>query len=339
MVGKSLSDWLNSLLSHSEHVTLCTLAYEAHLKRFSQLQFQAAEEEKMSGPANKLNSFACVRHYLGRLAQHIRAPKELFETAPDMGPILDNFDVSSVKHIASVLPPAPDEHTNLHGILNRMLGKEHDERREIENGLFKFNAVKHVFENFLGEYQNLRPRVHAEVQILEHFYRNRLCFAKNDRYVACSKLACLCCAMYFRYHPARMVIPDSHQNVWTNWGPPLVEKFSKSHEAGKRQLDILNNMIHDLRNMVISQALGQSSVGNRYPDSCSGITELHSFRSSPTPVKTQQGNSSSIWNDISMDRPDGGLEFHSSGRSISSAMIGDLDGESDIEGGGVSIHI
>ena len=293
----------------------------------------------MSGPANKLNSFARVRHYLGRLAQHIRAPKELFETATDMSPILDNFDVFSVKHIASVLPPAPDSHTNLDGILNRMLGKKHDERREIENGLFKFNAVKHVFEKFLSEYQNLRPRVHAEVQILEHFYRNRLSFAKSDRYVACSKLACLCCAMYFRYHPARMVIPDSHQNVWTNWGPPLVEKFSKSHETGKRQLDILNNMIDDLRKRVISQALEQSSVGNQYPDSSTGITEFHSFRSSPAPVKTQQESSSRVWKDISMDRPIAGLELHSNGRLIRPAMIGDFDGESDTEGGGVSILI
>ena len=323
MVDKSLREWLQFLLSHSEHLALCTFAYETHSKRFSELQFQAAQQEKTRGAANKLNSFASARHYLGRLAQHIRAPKELFEAATDMSSMLENFDVCSVENIASVLPPAPDRHTNLDGILNRMLGKNHDERQEIEQALFKFNSVKHIFERFLGEYQNLKPRVHAEVQILEHFYRNRLCFANNDRYVACSKLACLCCAMYFRYHPARMVIPDSHQNVWTNWGPPLVEDFSKFHEAGRRQLDILNNMIHEIRELVISQALGQSSVGNKYPDSSTGITELHFSRSSPTPVKTQQESS---------------LELHSSGRPISPAILDDLDEESDVEGGGVFIH-
>lgn len=66
-----------------------------------------------------------------------------------------------------------------------------------------------------------------------------MAFAGNNRYVACGMPACLCCEMYFRHHPARMVVPESHRNIWTNWEPPFVENHSKTIPAGRQQLNIL----------------------------------------------------------------------------------------------------
>jgi hypothetical protein len=290
------------------------------------------------GPEKERNCFEIVRHFLGRLAHHIRAPKKLVRAAIDVSQLLQSCHVFAVDHIESVPPPEPDSHTNLNGILNRMLGKTHDERLEIEHGLSKFNAVNKMFERFPGEYRKLKPRVHAEVQVLEYFHQNKIHFVENDRFVACSKAACLCCEMYFRYHPARMVVPESHRNVWTNWGPPLVDNFSKFHGAGRQQLHILNNMIQEVRDSLISQVLGQSSVGHRYPDSKTDITELYSARYTLPPTKFWEKPSMTTCKDVSVEKSTQNMKDPIKIALINPKPLFDNNEESDDEDGGVLVR-
>jgi hypothetical protein len=340
LIAGRLNKWLESLLNHDDDLKFCTFVYESrHSEFLAQLQKWSIRQEDLLGPEIKNNPCGLVRHCLGRLAHHIRASKELVKSATDVSQILDNYHVSAVDHIASVRPPLPDRHTNLDGVLNRLLGKGNKERLAIEHGLSKFNAVNQVFERFPGEYRDLKPQVHAEVQILEYFHRNRIQFAEEDRFVACSKAACLCCEMYFKYHPARMIVPESHRNVWTNWGPPLVENFSKFHETGRRQLDLLNNLIREIRSLVISQALGQSSVGHRRPDSKTDITELHSFGFIPGLINVSKTSSEITGQDFVMEEQSHGLKKAPKELSMNlGALTGDNE-ESDIEAGGVSIYV
>lgn len=334
MVGEALQKWLISLLSHNDNLTLCTFAYESRHSPFLS-RLQSIRQENSLSPDIEYDPFGLVRHFFGRLAHHIRAPKKLVQAVTDMSQILESCEVSAVDHITSVPPPAPDRHTNLDGILNRMVGKVYDERLDIEHGLSKINAANQLFERFPGEYRNLNPRVHAEVQILEHFHRCQIRFTENDRFVACSKPACLCCEMYFKYHPARMVVPESHRNVWTNWGPPMLENFSKSL-AGKQQLHILNKMIQEIRDLVISQALGQSSVGQRRPDSKTEITDLQFLGYSPAPINVSENSSIAISKDAPVENEK--LENQANGPSIGPESLPGNNEDSDSEDGGVSIH-
>lgn len=338
LVAEALKKWLRLLLSHDDHLKLCTFAYESRYEHPIQLQGRPLQDETFLGPEIERNPFGLVRHFLGRLAHHVRASKELVAAATHVSQILEGCRVFAVDHLASVPPPAPDRHTNLDGILNRMLRKGHDERVEIENGLWKFNAVNQLFEMFPGEYRSLKPRVHAEVQILEHFYRNQMQFAENDRFVACSKAACLCCEMYFRYHPARMVVPESHRNVWTNWGPPLVENFSKFQGAGRQQLDILNSMVQEVRDLVISQALGQSSVGHRRPDSKTDITEFRPFSNTPSPIKTLENSLIITGEDALVEKQIQSPRGLSRELLMTPEPMSGENEESDIEDGGVSVY-
>jgi hypothetical protein len=337
LAAKKLNEWLTSLLSHDDHLKLCSFAYDSRHSILSQLQRWFIPQEHLLGPENERDSFRTVGHFLGRLAHHIRASKRLVEAAIDLNPILESCQVFAVEHLASVLPPALDRHTNLYGILNRMLGKGHEERLEIEHGLSKINTVNQLFERFPRKYQNLKPQVHAEIQILEQFYQNKIQFANNDRFVACSKAACLCCEMYFKYHPARMIVPESHRNLWTNWGPPIVENFSKLHGAGKQQLQILNNITRDVRNLVISQALEQSSIGNRRPDSTTDITELHSFSDNPTLTNVLERLSMIACKDVLHEQQSQEMEGLTGGPLISPGILTDNIEESDNEDGGVLI--
>lgn len=238
------------------------------------LTAQVLEEEGRVGPQGKRSSFVSVRHYVGRLAHHIRAPRELVKDARHLGQLLETYNVCAIEPISCVPPPTPDSHTTLPGILNRMLKKNDPERPEIERILLNMNSQSGIFERFMTQYQRCKPMVHVEVQVLEHFYKMELSFVGNDRYIACSKPACLCCEMYFRYHPARMVVPESHRKVWIKWGPPLVEKSTDDNDTeSKRQLRILNKITEEVRNIAISQILGQSSTVPWHPDSRTGITE------------------------------------------------------------------
>ncbi|KAL3475091.1 hypothetical protein BJX99DRAFT_271392 [Aspergillus californicus] len=333
-----LSKWLKPLLSYDNNFRLCMLAYESrHSDYLSHLQMQAAEQEKMMGPNSCVESFASARHLLGRLAHHIRAPKELVEDAKSVSYILQAFEVCFIDPMPCVPPPAPDAHTNVHGFLNRLLGKDCKERVEIEDGLRKLNDLQGVFVDFPTKYERLKPRIHAEVQVLEYFYANKMEFAGNDHYIACSKPACLCCEMYFRFHPARMVVPESHRNIWVNWGPPKVDNYSKATPAGRHQLDILNPMIRDLRDMIIRKALGRSTAGHCHPDSKTGITNMPYTRESPmsynflerkSPVLSVQG---SIDQQYRRSESTPSNESAGSGESVA-------DEDSGLDNGGVAIY-
>ncbi|PLN83962.1 hypothetical protein BDW42DRAFT_199946 [Aspergillus taichungensis] len=273
---QDLRDWLYSVVEQDDNLNLCRYAYKHRHSTFLDLLIRKAHEGKdLIDPIGKRSPFASVRHCLGRLAEHIRAPLRLIEDAGHLGQLLDCYEVCAIDPISPVSRQFPDAQTTLRGILNRMLKKDDPERPQIEDALHLINIRSHTFEQFRKLYEYCTPQVHAEVQVLEHFYRNGLRFVGNDRYVACSKPACLCCEMYFKHHPARMVVPASHNKVWTNWSPPLVEPFVKSDPESKQQLEILNKMTADIRSRAIAQILKQSPASHWHPDSLTNITDPH----------------------------------------------------------------
>ncbi|KAK6858647.1 hypothetical protein PG995_005211 [Apiospora arundinis] len=60
---------------------------------------------------------------------------------------------------------------------------------------------------------NLQPRVNAEIQVLEQFHKAKLQFLVGNRYIGCSKPACLCCLLYFKTHPDEPADPRSHLKI------------------------------------------------------------------------------------------------------------------------------
>lgn len=235
-----------------------------------------AREESLRAPfAEKLPSFVTVKHYIGRLAAHVRICRQLVEDASKVAHLLDTCVVCPVEWHRSVPRPVRDSKTTLHGILSRLLKKNDPERTQIEETLLRLNhqSQNSLFSTFLRQYECSAPQVHAEIQVLEHFYHKKLLFVDNDRYVGCSKPSCTCCMLYFKYHPARMVVPECHQKIWANWGPPLIETFRKDDAESICQRDIMNNITQSLRNDAIQEIL-QSSVPPRWhPDSVTDITD------------------------------------------------------------------
>ncbi|KAJ5535385.1 hypothetical protein N7527_001639 [Penicillium freii] len=260
-----------------DRIELCKFAYDHRVSVYiGKLTTEALQEESISGPAGMRSCFALARHHILRLAHHIRAPKELVADSCHLGHLLQAHNVRGADSLPSVPPPVRDSHTNLRGILNRMYRTDGEEKKTVEDGLLYLNraSFSNIFEHFMEQYTLPGTQVHAEVQVLEHFYRRRLSFVDGDKFVACSKPACLCCELYFRHHPARMVVPSSHCKVWTRWSPPLVKEFTKNSTAAREQKQIMSKITQALRDQIIDQVLRRTQMSQWHPDSRTYVTEF-----------------------------------------------------------------
>jgi tRNA(Arg) A34 adenosine deaminase TadA len=267
-------------------------------------------------------------------------PIRLLDNVKQLSYLLEDYEVQAIKPTPSIPSPKVDSHTTLYGIINRMLKKEAEERPELEKGLLFLDQTHGIFRKFMAQYKNCEPQIHAEVLALEHFYRSRKSFAAKDRYIGCSKASCVCCEMYFKYHPARMVVPKSHHKVWRNWGPPYVENYAQKGPIAKQQLAILNKMTEEFRREIMLQVIGRSSPPCWHADSRTEITQ--SRRSSFT---------SSLEDDSRTDLPENIDHWllHQEAESVKliaqeqshleESVIPDSDSDSDSDTGGVSLCI
>ena len=210
-----------------------------------------------------------LRHYIGRLGQYMKVVKTLFRSAPCLLNLLDDFKICPISLPARTLPPSTDGKTNLDSIAVRMLPAQSPDLARYQLALFEMDTRFDIYAQYMEMYNedNFKPRVHAEVQILDFFHNNDLEFEESDIFVACSKPACYCCSLYFHHHPLRPVTPASHQTIHKNWRPP---DFVPGNNT---QRDILNKMIKDVRTEALHQIDQRRPNAKWHPDSTTGITE------------------------------------------------------------------
>lgn len=267
--------WLQKAIGFDDHFRLCKFAHDdRHSDHMKEILSRGLEDERRSGPTSRRSSFVLVRHYIGRLAHRVRAIKELLRDTQDLSHLFDNYAVCKIYAPSAVPPPIRDSHTNLRGILNRMFKNNDSERKMLEGGLLHLDKVAGIFEDFLRPYDGSLLNVHAEIQVLDYFYNTQKSFAGDDRFIACSKPACLCCEMYLKYHPARVMVSSSHRKIWTKWSPPHVEQFDNESDAAWQQKVILIKMTQDLREQVITHVLQRLPPNRWHPDSITNITDI-----------------------------------------------------------------
>ncbi|KAI3576647.1 hypothetical protein IWW34DRAFT_808511 [Fusarium oxysporum f. sp. albedinis] len=284
--GTSLERWLHHFQSREtlEAYDICMEAYNARndpqmdtLRRLSQ------EVLSNEGGESLAKASRGARHFVGRLAEHIRVSKQLVEDALRAREVLDVFQVSEIPTPLCVQPPKIDPSVTLDRILGRMIPKEDEELSSIRQGLSSLNShvglEERVKERLLALQSN-PPVVHCEVQVLDHFHKGRLRFVGDDRFVGTSKFSCLCCKLYYRHHPSRPVEPDSHEQIYLNWGP--VGLLEGPKDASYRELrETLNPVIHGLRDGFFRAMRNKGLSNFNHPNSITGLT-----RSADTPVNS-----------------------------------------------------
>lgn len=275
MVG--LAEWLKKLEDlQREPTSLCRFAYDSRKSEFMRLLATLSVEPPYKSSRDAIHiTFGLVRHYIGRLGHHIRAVKALVSCASRLADILYSFKVCSISTPAkSASPPLVDEKTRLDSIIVRMLPAGSPDLERYQQALADMDVKYQLSRRFLDNYTNpnFLPRVHAEIQVLEHFHKDKLHFADADRYIACSKSACFCCLLYFRHHPEHFVEPASHRKIYLNWRPPDLDAVCDTISQNF-QRDILNLMTRDIRNEALHQIEQKMAPPTWHPDSVTGITE------------------------------------------------------------------
>ncbi|KAK7430318.1 hypothetical protein QQZ08_003066 [Neonectria magnoliae] len=248
----------------------CQVAYEARndpqVQTLRKLGQESVSSQSSSGNANP---FRTVKHMIGRLAEHIRVAEQLLEDSKRLHPLIDFYRVEAVQPSVCVPPPEADSQTSLKGILKRMLPAGDTRLDDYETYLARMGAEDRINEMY--DKQASKPRVHAEIQMHEHFYRNKLAFADDDAFIGTSKFACYCCKLYFRHHRAKYVEPDSHEKVYLNWGPIALPDGQKDPRWIEHR-DVMNLVRKDLCDITLRQIDRQHTASISRPDSITGIT-------------------------------------------------------------------
>jgi hypothetical protein len=171
------------------------------------------------------------------------------------------------------LPPPTDQLTTLSGIIKRMLPAGSEETIRYQEALATMDAKFHFQDRLQAQFQDkdFRPRVHAELNLLEYFYTERLPFVEDDRFIACSKPACYCCYHYISLHPGGFVRPSSHGVRYLSWRPPDLVNAADTRE-NNHQRDILNKVIAQIRLDALRQIEQRRGPSPWHPDSTTGIT-------------------------------------------------------------------
>jgi hypothetical protein len=228
---------------------------------------------------NDRSPFAQVRYFIGRLALHVETVGTLVAAAQRLPELFLDPDIEMVPcQSISIQPPGSRNKTTLRGIANRMVGNDEPLLLEIQDRLQELDQSLKIERTVREEYakKSLKPRVHAELILLEHFYRNRdsLEFAGNYPYIGCSKPACYCCSLYVHLHPGQFVEPASQQKIYLNWMPPTSswDVRNPSSETVNHERDMLNKMFELIRLKTINQIRAQTGPRQKHFDPVTGDT-------------------------------------------------------------------
>ena len=245
----------------------------------SNLDYVKARARTSEAYGNGRGPFAEVRHFVGRLAYHPKAIRDLLLAAVRIPALFLEPQVETVPCPPSLVPaPSTRPKLNLEGITNRMIANDeillHDLRERLQV-LNKSHRIEHFVQKEYAA-KNFKPRVHAELLLVEHFFRNRrnLRFAGDDPFIATSKPTCYCCFLYIRAHPYRFVEPATHQKIYLNWMPPTSTPGvdNPNSELAILERNMLNEMVKNIRARLIDQIMSQSGPRQKQFDSTTGDT-------------------------------------------------------------------
>ena len=230
---------------------------------------QRHERSSSLGPS----MWSRLRHYIGRLGSWSRASKLLLRAANEYPNLLTDFRIEYLSSPPPIPAPTADDKTNLESALRRMISSEEDPRLEEAREIVRDVTVMDISAEFHTQYRDtkFKPRVHAEVLLLEHFHHRKLQFVDNDRYIGCSKPSCYCCDLYMKFHPGNPVLRPCHGNLWVNWRAPI-PPINDDEAARKHTAKMLNNMVQYVRRDALNQLLSKQPRRPRVPDSTTGIS-------------------------------------------------------------------
>lgn len=277
-------------------LTLCHHCYG--LLKSAEFNFVRERANLADTQNNKRNLFAEVKHFVGRLAFHVKTIDVLMVAAVRLPSLFLDPEIEPVKGPPEqIQAPALRQQTRLGGIVNRMVRPgDREMLAELNTRLAVLDRTFQVEDLVRRTYEEKRiePRVHAELILLEYYYKHYadLELFENDRYIGTSKPACYCCSLYLREHPAAFEQSASHQRIYLNWLPPATSASGPGSACllAAHSQKMLNRMTELIRTRTIEQIRTQSGRRPKNFDSTTGetistraIAALQRFQEVPEP--------------------------------------------------------
>jgi OTT_1508-like deaminase len=276
-----LCDWLETTFIVKDVALLQSqdvlrLVLDCYVRRKT-LLFDCLELFASQG-APHAREFGRLSLLLCKLGKHVTVTRKVVEAT-----VYLRDDFREPIRVA-VMRSAPERRFPLitkEGTLKSILGRAFSSKAEMNEFKVRLQSLWNPdeIETILSRERPGKTRVHAELLVADHFFRNNLHFlGGRDRYIGCSKPSCYLCDAYLRNHPAGFAVARSHQKIYTTWRcPDILEDDPKAYYLQQVQeqslLDLIDCVRKDLKKEVGSRA-PRAAIP---PDSTAGITsENHS---------------------------------------------------------------
>jgi hypothetical protein len=232
----------------------------------SSLQTRAKQGEPCS------SRFETIRHLIGRLNHTMKAVKVVVAASLRIPTLFDEVQVMRARSPQRSPPPLKPGGPSLDEIVGRMMNIP-TEIADYRDALRDMDHRFHLSEKLQKQCSKLtwKPKVHAELILLDMFWTRNLEFVGQGKYIGCSKAACYCCYHYMKEHPGNFFLPACHNNVHLNWKAPDVFDSGQI----KAREDILNKMAKSVRHEIRTQITERRGPRGRRPDSSTEISTLH----------------------------------------------------------------
>lgn len=158
-----------------------------------------------------------VRHYLGRLASWAKSVSFIVQAVHSLDILQFPIKIRCLPAQQLVISDRLIEEQALVAMAASLTraGVENARRSCESRWSLTLDAYKKRWRSL-----EIRTTVHAEMIVLDHFYRHGLSFAHDKRYIGCSKPSCFCCGVYMAGHPMELEERPCHNNVWVKWSLP-----------------------------------------------------------------------------------------------------------------------
>jgi hypothetical protein len=181
------------------------LGQSKHVETFALLGSQAQKGHQ---------DFLSLYKHLGKLAKPIDIVDALVRAARMFSPCFkQGFELN-------ILPSQNAQklqNTTFEGIMDSVFTPE-EKTRYLDR--LRVLRGENTTSDILVKDHTFNTLVHAELLLLDHFWRNDYQFWGRDRYIGCSKPACYSCYRYISNHPGNFVDPPSHHKIYKNWRAP-----------------------------------------------------------------------------------------------------------------------
>jgi hypothetical protein len=166
------------------------------------------------------HDFQMLYKLLGKIGKHITVAQALAKAAIKLPELVRGLQVSIVPPKSEKGGPKPSN-LSLESVLEHVFSSELDRKQYLKR--LKFLGSADDFSKILKE-EGAKTYVHAELLLLDYFFKNNFEFAGGDNYIGCSKPACYLCHAYIENHPGRFSVPPCHNKIYLKWRTPDIEQ-------------------------------------------------------------------------------------------------------------------